>query len=261
MTKIPPAQRTTTKHPSNNGSGAKSKPKTRTRRSSAPLARFRLDAEMARRGLADSREIAQRLIMAGRVRVNSRPAYKADLKVDSETPIALMAGAPQFASRGAYKLIAALEHFGISVEGVIAMDVGYGQLVLKLREDPRVTVLDRMNIRLASPTDLPHAPELVTIDTSFISLRLVIPAVLALVAPRAELVALIKPQFEVGKGKVGKGGVVKDEKLRREAVAGIVEFAQKIGLGVVGTLESPIEGAAGNREYLALMKFPGESGK
>jgi 23S rRNA (cytidine1920-2'-O)/16S rRNA (cytidine1409-2'-O)-methyltransferase len=285
MTKIPPAQRTTTKHPSNNGSGAKPKPKTRTRRSSAPLARFRLDAEMARRGLADSREIAQRLIMAGRVRVNSRPAYKADLKVDSETPIALMAGAPQFASRGAYKLIAALEHFGISVEGklamdvgastggftdvllrrgakaVIAMDVGYGQLVLKLREDPRVTVLDRMNIRLASPTDLPHAPELVTIDTSFISLRLVIPAVLALVAPRAEIVALIKPQFEVGKGKVGKGGVVKDEKLRREAVAGIVEFAEKIGLEVVGTLESPIEGAAGNREYLALMKFPGESGK
>jgi 23S rRNA (cytidine1920-2'-O)/16S rRNA (cytidine1409-2'-O)-methyltransferase len=205
---------------------------------------------MARRGLADSREIAQRLIMAGRVRVNSRPAYKADLKVDSETPIALMAGAPQFASRGAYKLIAALEHF-----------VGYGQLVLKLREDPRVTVLDRMNIRLASPTDLPHTPELVTIDTSFISLRLVIPAVLALVAPRAEIIALIKPQFEVGKGKVGKGGVVKDEKLRHEAVAGIVEFAAKIGLDVVGTLESPIEGAAGNREYLALMKFPGESGK
>jgi 23S rRNA (cytidine1920-2'-O)/16S rRNA (cytidine1409-2'-O)-methyltransferase len=140
---------------------------------------------MARRGLADSREIAQRLIMAGRVRVNSRPAYKADLKVDSETEIALMAGAPQFASRGAYKLIAALEHFGISVDGklamdvgastggftdvllrrgakaVIAMDVGYGQLALKLREDPRVTVLDRMNIRLASPADLPHAPELV----------------------------------------------------------------------------------------------------
>src|SRR5271156_3751663 len=238
MTNIPPAQRTTTKHPSNNGSGAKPKP--RTRRSSAPLARFRLDAEMARRGLADSREIAQRLIMAGRVRVNSRPAYKADLKVDSETPIALMAGAPQFASRGAYKLIAALEHFGLSIEGklamdvgastggfsdvllrrgaqaVIAMDVGSGHLPLKLRKDSRFPALDRMNIPPASPSDLPHVPEIVTIDTSFISLRLVIPAVLALVAPRAEIVALIKPQFEVGKGKVGKGGVVKDEKLRRE---------------------------------------------
>ncbi len=283
MTSTPPAQRTTTKHPPSNGPGAKPKPK--PRRAAAPLARFRLDAEMARRGLADSREIAQRLIMAGRVRVNSRPAYKADLKVDSETPIALMAGAPQFVSRGAYKLIAALEHFGISVEGklamdvgastggftdvmlrrgakaVIAMDVGYGQLALKLRQDPRVTVLDRMNIRLASPDDLPHVPELVTIDTSFISLRLVIPPVLALIAPRAEIVALIKPQFEVGKGKVGKGGIVRDEKLRHEAVAGIVEFAQSIGLGVVGTIESPIEGAAGNREFLALMKFPRESGK
>ncbi|HYL57466.1 MAG TPA: TlyA family RNA methyltransferase [Candidatus Acidoferrales bacterium] len=275
----PPAQRTTTKPPSSHGPGASPK----RRRSSAPLARFRLDAEMARRGLADSREIAQRLIMAGRVRVNSRPAYKPDLKVDSETQIALMAGAPQFASRGAYKLIAALEHFGLSVEGrlamdvgastggftdvllrrgakgVIAMDVGYGQLLLKLREDPRVTVLDRMNIRLASSADLPFAPDVVTIDTSFISLRLVLPSVLPLLAPRAELIALIKPQFEVGKGKVGKGGVVRDEKLRREAVAGIVDFATSIGLQVVGTLESPIEGAAGNREHLALMKYTGAS--
>ena len=240
---------------------------------------------MARRGLADSREIAQRLIMAGRVRVNSRPADKPDIKVDSETPIELIAGAPQYASRGAYKLIAALEHFGVAVEGkhaldvgastggftdvllrrgakaVTALDVGYGQLVLKLREDPRVTVLDRMNIRLATPADLPHVPELVTIDTSFISLRLVIPAVLPLVAPRAEIIALIKPQFEVGKGKVGKGGIVRDEKMRREAVAGIVEFAESVGLDVVGTIESPIEGAAGNREYLALMKFSGTSGK
>lgn len=240
---------------------------------------------MARRGLADSREIAQRLIMAGRVRVNSRPAYKPDLKVDSATLIDLMAGAPQFASRGAYKLIAALENFGISVEGklamdvgastggftdvllrrgakgVIAMDVGYGQLLLKLRENPRVTVLDRMNIRLASPTDLPFAPEVVTIDTSFISLRLVIPAVLTLVAPRAEIIALIKPQFEVGRGKVGKGGVVKDEKLRRDAVAGIVDFATSVGLEVVGTIESPIEGAAGNREYLAFMKYPAASAR
>lgn len=240
---------------------------------------------MARRGLADSREIAQRLIMAGRVRVNSRPADKPDIKVDSETPIELIAGAPQYASRGAYKLIAALEHFGVAVEGkhaldvgastggftdvllrrgakaVTALDVGYGQLVLKLREDPRVTVLDRMNIRLATPADLPHVPELVTIDTSFISLRLVIPAVLPLVAPRAEIIALIKPQFEVGKGKVGKGGIVRDEKMRREAVAGIVEFAESVGLDVIGTIESPIEGAAGNREYLALMKFSGTSGK
>ncbi|MDB5107093.1 MAG: hemolysin [Candidatus Binatus sp.] len=234
---------------------------------------------MARRGLADSREIAQRLIMAGRVRVDSRPAYKADLKVDSESEIALMAGAPQFVSRGAYKLIAALEHFGIGVEGklamdvgastggfsdvllrrgvksLIALDVGYGQLALKVRDDPRVTVLDRMNIRLASPGDLPYVPELITIDTSFISLRLVLPAVLLLTAREAEIVALIKPQFEVGKGKVGKGGVIKDEKQRLEAVNTIVEFARGLKLQVIGTIESPIEGAAGNREYLAFMKL------
>jgi 23S rRNA (cytidine1920-2'-O)/16S rRNA (cytidine1409-2'-O)-methyltransferase len=234
---------------------------------------------MARRGLADSREIAQRLIMAGRVRVDSRPAYKADLKVDSESEIALMAGAPQFVSRGAYKLIAALEHFGIGVEGklamdvgastggfsdvllrrgvksLIALDVGYGQLALKVRDDPRVTVLDRMNIRLASPGDLPYVPELITIDTSFISLRLVLPAVLLLTAREAEIVALIKPQFEVGKGKVGKGGVIKDEKQRLEAVNTIVEFARGLKLQVIGTIVSPIEGAAGNREYLAFMKL------
>jgi 23S rRNA (cytidine1920-2'-O)/16S rRNA (cytidine1409-2'-O)-methyltransferase len=248
-------------------------------RAGKPLPRFRLDAEMARRGLADSREIAQRLIMAGRVRVDSRPAYKPDLKVNSETIISLTAGAPEYASRGAYKLIAALEHFGIAVEGrlamdvgastggftdvllrrgakgVIAIDVGYGQLAMKLREDPRVTVMDRMNIRLVSAADLPYKPNFVTIDTSFISLRLVIPAVLPLLAASGDMVALIKPQFEVGKGKVGKGGIVRDDKLRRESVDAILEFAATIGLTVAGAIESPIEGAAGNREFLALMGF------
>ncbi len=237
---------------------------------------------MARRGLADSREIAQRLIMAGRVRVNSRPAYKADLKVDSATQISLTAGTPEYASRGAYKLIAALEHFGLSVEdrlamdvgastggftdvllrrgvkGVIAIDVGYGQLATKLREDPRVTILDRMNIRLVTRMEMPYTPNLVTIDTSFISLRLVIPAVLPLIKAPADIVALIKPQFEVGKGKVGKSGVVRDENLRRETVAGVIKFAEDIGLAVAGAIESPIEGAAGNREYLALMKYSGD---
>ncbi|MGH7812900.1 MAG: TlyA family RNA methyltransferase, partial [Candidatus Binataceae bacterium] len=235
------------------------------------------------RGLAESGERARRLIMAGRVRVDSRPANKPDLRVDSATAIAVMPGAPEYASRGAYKLIAAIEHFGINVKGrlvmdvgastggftdvllrrdaarVIALDVGYGQLAMKLRNDPRVTVLDRMNIRLASPADLPFVPDLATIDTSFISLRLVIPAVLQLIAPGAEIIALIKPQFEVGKGKVGKGGIVRDEALRRGAVDTIVEFAKSIGLGVAGTIESPIAGAAGNREYLALMKFSGKT--
>jgi len=223
--------------------------------------------------------------MAGRVRVNSRPAYKADLKVDSATQISLTAGTPEYASRGAYKLIAALEHFGLSVEdrlamdvgastggftdvllrrgvkGVIAIDVGYGQLATKLREDPRVTILDRMNIRLVTRMEMPYTPNLVTIDTSFISLRLVIPAVLPLIKAPSDIVALIKPQFEVGKGKVGKSGVVRDENLRRETVAGVIKFAEDIGLEVAGAIESPIEGAAGNREYLALMKYSGESAR
>jgi 23S rRNA (cytidine1920-2'-O)/16S rRNA (cytidine1409-2'-O)-methyltransferase len=242
------------------------------------MAKRRLDLEMARRGLAPSREGAQRLIMAGRVRVDSRPALKADLRVDEQSAIELLGGAPEYASRGGVKLAAALDHFRIDPAGrraldvgastggftdvllrrgaahVIALDVGYGQIAERLRRDPRVTVLDRTNIRLVKPGDLPYAPELVTIDVSFISLRLVLPAVLGLCAPAVEIVALIKPQFEVGKGKVGKGGVVRDDALRRQAVEGILEFAAGLGLEVLGVAESPIRGAAGNREYLAAMR-------
>ncbi len=247
--------------------------------------RARLDAEMARRGLAPSREAAQRLIMAGRVRVNSRPALKADLKVDDATDITLTPGADEYASRGAHKLIAALDHFTVEVTGrraldvgastggftdvllkrgaagVIALDVGYGQLAERLRIDPRVVVLDRTNIRLATPADLPWRPGLVVVDTSFISLKLVLPAVLALAAPAAEIIALIKPQFEVGKGKVGKGGIVRDDAMRAEAVAEILRFAAGLGLEVAGTIESPIQGAKGNREYLALMRMRSEGGR
>ncbi len=242
------------------------------------MAKRRLDLEMARRALAPSRESAQRLIMTGRVRVDSRPALKSDLRVDEQSAIELVGGAPEYASRGGVKLAAALEHFGIDPAGrraldvgastggftdvllrrgaahVVALDVGYGQIAERLRRDPRITVLDRTNIRLVKPGDLSYAPELVTIDVSFISLRLVLPAVLALCAPAVEIVALIKPQFEVGKGKVGKGGVVRDDALRRRAVDGILEFAAGLGLEVLGAIESPIRGAAGNREYLAAMR-------
>ncbi len=241
------------------------------------MTRSRLDLEMVRRGLASSREAAQRLIMAGRVRVNSQPAAKPDLRVGVDFEIVVLAGAPEYASRGAQKLIAALDHFGVRVEGrraldvgastggftdvmlkrgaahVIALDVGYGQLVERLRVDSRVTVLDRTNIRRATPDDLPYAPDLVTIDTSFISLKLVLPAALALAAPKADVIALIKPQFEVGKGKVGKGGIVRDAALRTAAVEEIIAFARALGLGVEEPLESPIAGAKGNREYLAAM--------
>ena len=240
--------------------------------------RARLDIEMARRGLAESREAAQRLIMAGRVRVNSRPADKADLRVAPETDIQVVGSDPEYASRGGFKLVAALDHFSIDVAGrhaldvgastggfsdvllkrgaahVIALDVGYGQLVERLRVDPRVTVMDRTNIRLVRAGDLPYQPELITIDTSFISLRIVLPAVLALAAPKADIVALVKPQFEVGKGKVGKGGIVREESLRHEALDGIVEFARSLGLAIVGSVDSPIEGAKGNREFLVAMR-------
>jgi 23S rRNA (cytidine1920-2'-O)/16S rRNA (cytidine1409-2'-O)-methyltransferase len=240
--------------------------------------RTRLDLEMTRRGLAESREGAQRLIMAGRVRVNSRPASKADLRVDAETEIAVVGAASEYASRGGYKLAAAIDHFHVEVAGrraldvgastggftdvlvqrgaasVIALDVGYGQIAEKLRREPRVIVMDRTNIRNVTPADLPYAPELIVIDTSFISLRIVLPAVIALAAPKAEIIALVKPQFEVGKGKVGKGGVVRDDALRKEALDAILAFARAAGLEVGGSIESPIHGAAGNIEYLALLR-------
>ena len=241
--------------------------------------RARLDIEMARRGLAESRETARRLIMAGRVRVNSRPADKPDLLVTAASNITVVGSDAQYASRGAYKLIAALDAFGIEVAGrhaldvgastggftdvllkrgaahVIALDVGYGQIAERLRTNPRVTVLDRTNVRLVEGRTLPYLPDLVTIDTSFISLRIVIPAVLALVAAKAEIIALVKPQFEVGKGKVGKGGIVRDDALRRAALEGVLSFARQAGLEIVGSMDSPIEGARGNREFLVAMKF------
>jgi 23S rRNA (cytidine1920-2'-O)/16S rRNA (cytidine1409-2'-O)-methyltransferase len=240
--------------------------------------RTRLDLEMTRRGLAESREGAQRLIMAGKVRVNSRPAAKADLKVDAETLIEVVGASSEYASRGGYKLAAAIDHFQVEVAGrraldvgastggftdvllrrgaasVIALDVGYGQIAEKLRRDARVIMMDRTNIRNVAPENLPYPPELIVIDTSFISLRLVLPAVIALAAPTAEIIALVKPQFEVGKGKVGKGGIVRDAALRTEAVAGVLAFAREAGLAVAGSIESPIHGAAGNIEYLALLR-------
>ena len=238
---------------------------------------------MARRGLAESRESAQRLIMAGRVRVNSRPAAKPDLKVDETAEIEVIGSASEYASRGGYKLAAALDRFTIAVAGrdaldvgastggftdvllqrgaarVIALDVGYGQLSDRLRRDPRVTVLDRTNIRHVGPADLPYRPDLVVIDTSFISLKLVLPVVVAIATAPADIVALVKPQFEVGKGKVGKGGVVRDDNLRAQALAEVLAFAESIGLEVRGTIESPIAGAAGNREFLAHFRWVGPS--
>jgi 23S rRNA (cytidine1920-2'-O)/16S rRNA (cytidine1409-2'-O)-methyltransferase len=238
---------------------------------------------MTRRGLSESRESAQRLIMAGRVRVNSRPAAKPDLRVDSTAEIVLVGAQPEYASRGGYKLAAALDHFVLDINGrhaldvgastggftdvllkrgaahVVALDVGYGQLAERLRTDPRVTVLDRTNIRYVEVKDLPYRPDLVVIDTSFISLRLVLPAILRVVADAADIIALVKPQFEVGKGKVGKGGIVRDEALRREALDAVLKFASGIGLRIIGAIESPIKGASGNQEFLAMFHYSSQA--
>jgi len=219
--------------------------------------------------------------MAGRVRVNSRPAAKPDLKVEATAQIAVVGGAAEYASRGAYKLAAAIDHFSLRVEGrlaldvgastggftdvlirrgaahVIALDVGYGQLADRLRRDARVTVIDRTNIRHVAAVDLPYRPNLIVVDVSFISLRLVLPTLKLLADAPVEIIALVKPQFEVGKGKVGKGGVVRDESLRAQTLADVLEFAATIGLELVGSLESPLAGAAGNLEYLAMFRYSG----
>jgi 23S rRNA (cytidine1920-2'-O)/16S rRNA (cytidine1409-2'-O)-methyltransferase len=239
----------------------------------------RLDTEMARRGLALSREKAQRLIMAGRVRVNSRPAGKPDLRVDSTTPITVVGATAEYASRGAYKLVAAIDHFAIDVAGrlaldvgastggftdvllrrgaahVIALDVGYGQLAERLRIDSRVTVMDRTNIRYVTESALSYSPDLVTIDTSFISLKLVLPVITKLIAANVDIIVLIKPQFEVGKTKVGKGGIVRDPLDQKAAVEQVLDIAVKLGLEVVGSIASPIRGASGNQEFLALLRY------
>lgn len=237
--------------------------------------RVRLDSEMTRRGLAESRQSAQRLIMAGRVRVDSQPASKPDLRVTAASEITVLPGPREYASRGAYKLIAALDAFGIDVSGrsaldvgasnggftdvllrrgvqrLIALDVGYGQLASRLRADPRVTVIDRTNIRLVHAEDLPYRPDLVVIDVSFISLRLVLPVVIAVSATPADIVALLKPQFEAGRAMVGKGGLVRSDSVRLDTLEKILTFAKEIGLDVAGSIESPIAGATGNREFLA----------
>jgi 23S rRNA (cytidine1920-2'-O)/16S rRNA (cytidine1409-2'-O)-methyltransferase len=242
------------------------------------VVRQRLDTEMARRGLALSREQAQRLIMAGRVRVNSRPAAKPDLRIDATTPIAVIGNAAEYASRGAYKLLAALDHFAVDVGGrlaldvgastggftdvllrrgaahVIALDVGYGQLAEPLRTDQRVTVMDRTNVRYVDAGALPYSPDLVVADASFISLRLVLPAIVKILPAVADIIALIKPQFEVGKAKVGKGGIVRDPAIRQQAVDGVLDAARALALDAVGTIESPIQGASGNHEFLALLR-------
>jgi 23S rRNA (cytidine1920-2'-O)/16S rRNA (cytidine1409-2'-O)-methyltransferase len=245
--------------------------------------RMRLDLLLVERGLAESRTRAQALVMAGAVVVGEARVDKPGALVDEALPIRLKEDATprRWASRGALKLLAAFEAFpsidprgkacadlGASTGGftdvlldrgaarVHAVDVGYGQLHPRLRSDPRVVVRDRENARALTAAALGGPIDLVVGDLSFISLRLVLPAVLGLLRPGGQAVLLVKPQFEVGKGEVGKGGVVRDPEKRRAALEAVSEAARALGFEVLGHAESPIEGPAGNREWLLGLRRP-----
>ncbi len=238
--------------------------------------RQRVDLLLVERGLAESRTRAQALVMAGAVVVGEARVDKPGALVDPALPIRLKEdAAPQrYVSRGALKLEGALAAFPIDPRGkvcadlgastggftdlllqrgaakVYAVDVGYGQLHPKLRGDGRVVVRERENARALTAEALGEKVDLVTGDLSFISLRLILPAVKAILRSGGEAILLVKPQFEVGRGEVGKGGVVRDDAKRRSALDGIVAAARALGFEVVGEAESPIEGPAGNREWL-----------
>jgi len=242
--------------------------------------RRRLDAELVRRGLARSREHAAELVSAGRVLVAGQAAGKTATQVGPGEPIAVREGGdPGYASRGGGKLAGALAAFptlpvagrrcldaGASTGGftdvllragaasVVAVDVGYGQLAWTLRTDDRVTVLDRVNVRQLRPEQVAPAPSLITADLSFISLRLVLPALAGCATPDADFLLLVKPQFEVGRGRVGSGGVVRDPALRAEAVTSVAAAAEESGLGVAGVTASPLPGPAGNVEYFLWLR-------
>jgi 23S rRNA (cytidine1920-2'-O)/16S rRNA (cytidine1409-2'-O)-methyltransferase len=239
----------------------------------------RLDAELVRRELARSREHAADLIESRSVLVSGIPATKPATQVDAETSITLQGDRDDFVSRGGHKLAGALETFadvqvsgkvcldaGASTGGftdvllrggaklVVAVDVGYGQLAWELRQDPRVKILDRTNIRHLTGEMVGEEIDLVVADLSFISLSLVLPALAAVSKPSADYVLMVKPQFEVGREKLGAGGVVRDPALRRAAVLDVAEAAYDVGLGTMGIAASPLPGPAGNVEYFLWLR-------
>jgi 23S rRNA (cytidine1920-2'-O)/16S rRNA (cytidine1409-2'-O)-methyltransferase len=256
--------------------------------------RSRLDAELVRRGLARSREHATGLISTGRVRVGGTGGpgakgapgvigtIKAATQVDAATAITVVepqGGGPEYASRGGHKLAGALAAFpGLTVRGrrcldagastggftdvllragaahVTAVDVGYGLLAWRLRTDPRVTVVERVNVRQLRAEQVRPAPDLVTADLSFISLTLVLPALTASAATDADFVLLVKPQFEAGKGRVGAGGVVRDPTVQSATVAKVARCGAELGLGAAGMTASPLPGPAGNVEYFLWLR-------
>lgn len=244
----------------------------------------RIDAELVRRRLADSRTHARELIEAGRVRLDGGIVEKPARQVNPAQAIEVVdAPGEKWASRGAYKLLGALDYLGPDapqIEGVraldagastggftdvllrrgaasvVAVDVGYGQLDWRLRSDSRVEIHDRTNVRTLDPVTVAPAPSLVVADLSFISLTLVIPALAAAAAPAASYLLMVKPQFEVGRERLGKGGVVRDTALHAESVAAVAQCAIEAGLQVWAVAPSPLPGPAGNVEYFIALVGP-----
>ncbi|MBN1202390.1 MAG: TlyA family RNA methyltransferase [Anaerolineae bacterium] len=234
--------------------------------------KVRLDVLLAGRGLAPSREAARRMIMAGEVRVRGEIRDKPGMRVPHDVPLEVQQQ-PRFVSRGGDKLTGALAVFPLAVEGrvcadvgastggftdcllqhgaakVYAIDVGYGQLDYRLRTDPRVVVMERTNARYVEALD--EHVSLVVVDASFISLRLLLPVIQGWLADTADVITLIKPQFEAGKEQVGKGGVVRDPAIHRRVLRDVLAAAQSVGYVVRGVIPSPLKGPAGNVEFLA----------
>lgn len=242
--------------------------------------RTRLDAELVRRGLARSREHASQLIADGRVTVRGTVAGKPATAVETDAAVVVreLVDEPDWASRGAHKLVGALEKFPVVVDGrrcldagastggftdvllsrgarqVVAADVGRGLLVWRLQTDDRVVVLDKTNVRALTPEQTGGPVDLVVADLSFISLRLVLPALLSCTTEDADLLPMVKPQFEVGKERLGSGGVVRDPALRAEAVLDVLKAAGELGLRPHGVVASPLPGPSGNVEYFAWLR-------
>lgn len=244
------------------------------------MTKQRLDKLMVERGLAPSREKAQALIMAGQVVVGDHAIDKAGQQISADAEIRIKGDVLPYVSRGGLKLEKALREFNVDVKGqlaldvgastggftdcllqagairVIAVDVGHGQLAWKLQQDPRVVSMEKTNIRHLTPEQIDGVPDLAVIDASFISLSKVLPHTVALVKPGGRIIALIKPQFEVGKGEVGKGGIVRDPAAHERIIDAVRHTALEMGLAVSGVCESPITGADGNREFLILLELP-----
>jgi 23S rRNA (cytidine1920-2'-O)/16S rRNA (cytidine1409-2'-O)-methyltransferase len=238
------------------------------------MARTRLDRLLVARGLAPTREKAQAMILSGAVSVDGRRIDKAGTPVDENADVAVAGPPHPYVSRGGVKLAAALDAFGLDPFGLVcldvgastggftdcllqrgaarvyAVDVGYGQLDAKLRSDPRVVLREKVNARALASEHVPAPVGLAAMDLSFISARLVLPAVVPLVAKGGAIVVLVKPQFEAGRAEVGKGGVVRSEAVRERVVSEIEHFGRSLGLEHLGSLPSPIRGAHGNEEFL-----------